>query len=286
MPNPAADRLFTWAGGKSKLLPHYRPLLPQDVYARQLHEPFAGGAALFNALASESLIDASLTDINDEIIGLYKLVRDNPEYLISQMHSLEAQWLARDREARKSLYYDLRAAYWQMQEGPEATALLYFLMKTGFNGIWQTCKASKGRYGTPVGLATQKTSVFNPDVVKSWSVKLNGVYLQTCGYAQAPIADNGFVFCDPPYRDSFTSYGTAFDDSEQLRLIAWCRHIHESKNAVVWLSNRDAGDGFFEAHAQDAELHRFPVTYTAGRRKKTEGGFEAKPATEILLIWR
>ena len=30
-------------------------------------------------------------------------------------------------------------------------------------------------------------------------------------------------------------------------------------------------------------LHRFPITYTAGRRKKTDEGFEATKATEILL---
>jgi len=31
-------------------------------------------------------------------------------------------------------------------------------------------------------------------------------------------------------------------------------------------------------------MHKFPVTYTAGRRKKVDDGFEAKKATEILLV--
>jgi hypothetical protein len=30
-------------------------------------------------------------------------------------------------------------------------------------------------------------------------------------------------------------------------------------------------------------VDKFPVTYTAGRRKKTDEGFEAKPATELLI---
>lgn len=54
----------------------------------------------------------------------------------------------------------------------------------------------------------------------------------------------------------------------------------------MWLANRDAGDGFFETHAPDAQAYKIPVVYTAGRRKKTQDGrFEAKAATEVLLVW-
>ena len=57
------------------------------------------------------------------------------------------------------------------------------------------------------------------------------------------------------------------------------------------MSNRDSDDGFFEN--RNATLHKFPITYTAGRRKKTERvdddgnvvvEYNAKKATEILLI--
>jgi len=285
MPRASSDRLFMWAGGKTKLLSHYRPLLPDDVHSRRLYEPFAGGAALFNALSENKIIDAHLSDVNGEIIRLFKMVRDNPEYLITLMRDQEEKWLPLDKEGRKKLYYELRKEYWGLDEGEEATAALYFLMKTGFNGIWQTCKASKGRYGTPVGLANQKTAVFDADTVRNWSAKLSNTDLACCGYEQVDVTPEAFVFCDPPYRDSFTSYGTDFGDDQQVKLIEWCRTAHKTAGATVWLSNRDAGDGFFEDHAPEATIHRFPVTYTAGRRKKTEDGFEAKPATEVLLVW-
>ena len=32
------------------------------------------------------------------------------------------------------------------------------------------------------------------------------------------------------------------------------------------------------------KIIRFDITYTAGRRKKTEDGFEAKKAVEILML--
>lgn len=277
--------LFMWAGGKGKMLRHYAPLLPADVARRSCVEPFAGGAALFNHLSTDRTISATLSDINAELMDLYRLVRDDPEFLISECLPLERAWMDLDIAARKALYYRLRAEYWAMPEGPGATARLFFLMKTAFNGIWQTCRASGGRFGTPVGLATQKARVFEPETVRLWARKMSGAALLTGNFEDVPVPDGAFVFCDPPYRDSFTSYGTAFDDARQIALIAWCREVHAATGSVVWLSNRDAGDGFFERHAPEARLHRFPVTYTAGRRKRVADGFAAKTATELLVVW-
>jgi DNA adenine methylase len=50
------------------------------------------------------------------------------------------------------------------------------------------------------------------------------------------------------------------------------------------MSNRDAGDNIFEDRWESEKIKYFDVTYTAGRRKKTENGFEAKPAREVLLM--
>jgi len=57
----------------------------------------------------------------------------------------------------------------------------------------------------------------------------------------------------------------------------------KDKGAYVLLSNRDIGDEFFEERLKNNKIHYIDVTYTAGRRKKTENGFEAKKAKEILM---
>ena len=57
------------------------------------------------------------------------------------------------------------------------------------------------------------------------------------------------------------------------------------KGAYVMMSNRDIGDGFFEARQGRNDVTYFDVTYTAGRRKKNEDGtHSAKKAREILMI--
>jgi len=279
-----APRLFVWAGGKSKLIARYAPILP-NVEGRFFVEPFAGGAALFAHLSEDGAIPAILGDVNAEIIGLYRAVRDEPDRLIDSMRDLDREWMSKTRPARKRLYYQWRKRYWSAPESPETTALLYALMRTSFNGIWQTCRESKGKFATPCGLANQKAGIFDAEVVLTWSDRLSQSGLLSACYTQMEVPAGSFVFCDPPYRDSFTSYGVGFGDESQIALLKWCRDLAEKKDCAVWMCNRDAGDDFFEAHAPDATLHRFDITYTAGRRKKTKDGFEAKPATELLLTW-
>jgi hypothetical protein len=103
---------------------------------------------------------------------------------------------------------------------------------------------------------------------------------RSVGYAVSYSKDEPehFIFLDPPYRGSFTSYGQEFSDDDQNKLLDYVR---SNKNSDIFLCNRDIEDGFYDNTG--LVINKFPVTYTAGRRKKTEDGFEAKPATELLI---
>ena len=48
--------------------------------------------------------------------------------------------------------------------------------------------------------------------------------------------------------------------------------------------NRDDGTQWINNRATNYSVTKFPITYTAGRRKKTTTGFQAKAATEVLMI--
>lgn len=278
-------RIFQWAGGKTKMMRHYAHLLPHPLHAYV--EPFAGGAAVFSHLAGSRALPATTTlgDTNAEIMGLYQALANHPDALIARIAQHSQAWALLAPEERKTAYYAWRQRYWAMPEGLEATALLYALMRTSFNGIWQTCADSKGRFGTPAGLTNRKGGFMDEAALRAWSHALQGVRLRTGSYETITVPKGAFVFCDPPYRVSFTQYGTGFNDTHQAALVAWCRKVHHEHNATVWLANREAEDGFFEDHAHDATIHRFPITYTAGRRKKTDEGYAAKPATELLMVW-
>lgn len=288
--NKQLKPLYMWAGGKSKLLKQYSPLIPDLNNVSSYVEPFFGGGALFAAIKSGTPeLPGMVNDINSELIGLLNKTKSDYNNFVSHLHILEEEYLSinvLNKELRKEYFYKKRKEYWSLPEGETKTvALLYFLMKTAFNGIWQGCKESNGRFGTPAGLMTQTDKVFDYDRIKTWNDALQNTAIFSGSYEQLEIPENSWIYCDPPYRDSFTTYSLDFDDSHQLDLIKWCRKMHKEKGCTVWLANREANDNFFEDHCHDAIIHKFDIVYTAGRRKKTETGYEAKKAKDLLMIW-
>lgn len=265
--------LFMWAGGKTKMLKHYADIKRPNY--NTYVEPFFGGGAMFlNEHPKTSIIN----DINPEIMEIYSVVKSDPESFIRDCKVYVDRYF--DADDRKLFYYNLRSDYWAKQ----TPSHLYILMKLGFNGIWQTCKASKGLFGTPAGLLnhTKPEQILDPANIKDWSQRLQGAKLHTGGYQELIIPDNSFVYLDPPYRDSFTVYGGTFDDNHQRELVRWAKE--QAQHSTVWLANREVeGETFFEELLPDSNFYYFDVTYTAGRRKKTDGGYEAKKAREFVI---
>jgi DNA adenine methylase len=106
---------------------------------------------------------------------------------------------------------------------PFESATLYFLMKTGFNGIYQLNQNTNGRYGTPSGLLNQKDTVYDRQVMLWWKNALQNVTITSGDWSTSVNDDpNGFFFFDPPYRDSFADYGNGFGDDDLLKLIDFC----------------------------------------------------------------
>jgi len=278
--------LFIWAGGKNKMLKHYLPIMPKqvDTYV----EPFFGGGAMFcHIVQNYSPKKLVINDVNADIVRIYNSIKnDLPEFLV-KLDSYCSVYLPMNKEDRKKYYFEVRHEhaydYDKWSEAEEA-ATLYFLMKTGFNGIFQINKNTNGRYGTPAGLLNQTDKVYEIDVVNWWNKALQNTEIMSGDWKeclkQVPDEDNTFVFLDPPYRDSFTSYGQTFGDEEQEKLI---KYVRSRKLSTAFLCNRDAEDGWFEERLGKLIMDKFPVTYTAGRRKQTDEGFEAKQATEVLI---
>jgi DNA adenine methylase len=84
-----AKPIVKWAGGKSKLLGELLSRVPAHVHTYA--EPFAGGAALFFALASDrerSFDHAILADQNEELVACYRAVKSDVGSLIEALKGL------------------------------------------------------------------------------------------------------------------------------------------------------------------------------------------------------
>ena len=282
--------LFMWAGGKTRLIKKYKEkeILP-DSFNKYI-EPFLGAGAMF-IWAYKQNPEASfvLNDSNESIMGIYKAIKKDTLMFMRHMDSLSDAYLPLNKENRKAFYYELRRQHayeYSTWSSPQEAATLYFLMKTGFNGIWQINKNTNGRFGTPSGLLNQKDKVYDKDNLLKWSVALKRCKLMTGDFREtlSEATPDSYIFLDPPYRGSFTQYGVVFDDDLQVSVIKFLNDLTEA-GAHAMMSNRDVGDGFFEARQGSNKIVYFDVTYTAGRRKKNaDGTHSAKKAREILMI--
>lgn len=274
--------LFIWAGGKDRLMKHYKPLMPAeiDTYA----EPFMGGGAMYCYVANHyNPKRMVINDINGEIINIYKAIKEDVDYFCILLDRLTEEYLPLDYQDRYNYYYELRhqnAYHYQEWDATKQAAVLYFLLLTSFNGIWQVNINTNGRFGCSCGKLNHKKSVYDYNNVINWHYHLQRTEI-LCGdweYAMVGDASNTFIFLDPPYRDCRVKYDNPMSDDVHTRML---KLVQSYKFAQVWYCNHDkTGDGFFDEY----KPLRIDHTHTAGRCKKNDDGtYSASKTVEILI---
>jgi len=282
--------LFMWAGGKTKMIKFYQEsgIMPKtvDTYV----EPFFGGGAMFlHVMETYKPKKVIVNDINTELTNLYTAIKLDVDKFIEIVNKLQSKYIVLNKEDRKKYFYKVREEYgsdYKKWNVVEEAAHLYFLMKTAFNGIWQTTKASGGRFATPAGLLNQKETVYDEELVRQWHAILQNVTITNLDWRNVmklyPETSNSFYFLDPPYRGSFTSYSQVFNDQDQTDLVTFAKEV--SNKSKVILCNDDTGDGFIQSIKGSLQIETYNIKHTAGRRKTNEDGTkEAKDVSELAI---
>ena len=252
-----------WAGGKSQLLKeieHYYPF--ENSQITKYAEPFVGGGAvLFDILGKYELEQVYISDINTELINTYCVIRDSIDALIKMLYDMQNDFISLDTENRKVYYIKKRERFNKLKirdddkTNTEKAALMIFLNKTCFNGLYRVNK--KGLFNVPMG-SYKKPLICDEDNLRVISEKLKKVTIVCGDYRKAAdfIDEKTFVYFDPPYRpitktSGFTAYNeNSFCDKEQIELAKFVDDMHE-KGAKIIVSNSDPknttpDDSFFD----------------------------------------
>jgi DNA adenine methylase len=157
---PEAVRpILKWAGGKRQLLPALRRYYPArfDRY----FEPFLGSGAVFLDFHNRGLLDGRdvhLSDINADVIGCYRMVRDDVDGVIAELMALDEGHRADGRrhfyEVRDGRFNAIRRDVHASREPvtaytPALAAMLIYLNRTGYNGLFRV--NSRGAFNVPAG---------------------------------------------------------------------------------------------------------------------------------------
>lgn len=241
--NPLVIPIVKWVGGKRQLLKEIRANLPKEPYKRVI-EPFFGGGAVSFSLQKTPLI---INDLNEDLIGLYRSVKNQPTELIEALKKHKEN-LQADSGGGEEYFYEVRAidrdkTKWNTTPELEKAARLVFLNKTCYNGLFRVNSA--GEFNSPYG------HYKNPDIVQETKIKAVSAFLNKPGveilsgdYREAlkKARKGDLVYLDPPYDPvsdsaSFTGYTAGgFGKDEQEALYEACVAL-DAKGVSFLLSN-------------------------------------------------
>lgn len=261
------EPFLKWAGGK-RWLAHSNQLPRPAKFARYI-EPFLGGGAIFFHLRPEQAI---LSDINSELIQLYRVIRDHPDELMALMrthHDAHCQ----------DYYYEVRAS--NPETALERAARTMYLNRTCWNGLYRV--NLKGMFNVPIG--TKSTVVFDHDDFTGISERLRAAEIRCCDFEEtvSEAQQNDFLFVDPPYTvqhnmNGFIKYNeNLFSWYDQIRLRDAIAGAIERGAAVV-VTNAD--------HESVRELYENVCDYRSVTRASVLAGETTRrgKTTEALFL--
>jgi len=253
-----------WVGGKTQIISDVITMFPKNI--NNYHEPFLGGGSVLLALLSHKkngLIAVSgkiyASDLNSNLIGLYKNIQCYPDGVISEVKKLTAEFAqcigtTINRKASniedamsspESYYFWIRNRFnaFSTEERMTivASAMLLFLNKTCFRGIYR--EGPRG-FNVPFGNYKNPT-IIDEEHIRTISSLFKDVIFTVRPFTEAlsHVVSDDFVYLDPPYAPtnntsfvSYTSDGFGIDNHTQL--FAICSSM-KNNNVKMLMSNAE-----------------------------------------------
>lgn len=268
-PEQALTPFLKWPGGKRWIAKDLAWLISSLLKGRY-YEPFLGGGAVFFSLRPK---EATLTDINGDLINVYCQVKDHPGEVVARLQKLQVS---------REDYYLIRE---QEPTDPIDRAVRFlYLNRTAFGGIYRVNPF--GKFNVPYGGGERTPEIlWRENLVEKASEALQNTVIMTSDFQT--VIDNAVsgdvVYCDPTYtvaheNNGFIRYNEKnFSWADQERL-ASCTKRAVERGVTVLVSNA--------SHSSLANLYLTFNHITLKRKscvsKKIEARREIKESLFVL----
>ncbi len=253
-----------WVGGKTQIINDVLALFPTEM--NNYHEPFLGGGSVLLALLTHrhnGTLNISgkiyASDLNSNLIGLYKNIQSNPDGLIAEVKKLSEEFgkctgtvvnrkasnIEEAMTSPESYYFWIRSRFNALTKeertSVHASAMLLFMNKTCFRGVYR--EGPKG-FNVPFG-NYKNPSILDEEHIRLISSLLKDVEFTCCSFTDSlgKIQSGDFVYLDPPYAPesdtSFVSYTSdGFNLDNHTLLFDICSKMSANRVKML-MSNAD-----------------------------------------------
>lgn len=204
-----------------------------DLVLRQLtgtyYEPFLGGGAAFFEIAPARAV---ISDVNGELVNVYRNVKRRPDAIISRLKRMEVN---------AQVYEEVRSR--NVDDSLQRAVDFLYLNRTAWGGIYRL--NSLGRFNVPYGGGERKPDILwkrNLLLRAGATLKRAKIFKSDFEPMIARAGSGDVVYCDPTYtvahdRNGFIRYNEKnFSWSDQIRLAKICREA-ATRGAVIFVSN-------------------------------------------------
>ena len=221
-------RFLRYPGGKSKLLSFLVNYLPKrgDIKGKYV-EPFIGGGSVYMHVKPKK---ALIADLNNELIDLYKTIRNYPHKVWEIYCSFPSG---------KRGYYKIRDTYSENKPIYYRAARTLYLNRTCFKGMWR--HNMQGDFNVGYGGEERRWVISHENIVElSKLFKKAKIESHDFKKTLGSISNGDFIFLDPPYKPGKKEMDHAhyingkFTFEEQKRLALQLKEISKKKK-VKWI---------------------------------------------------
>ena len=243
----AINSPFRYAGGKF----YARKLISEHLISTEVYcEPFACGASVF-FYKEKSPINI-LNDLDDNLIDVYKVIRDNPQELIDVLAKFAPP-------SRESHYY------YKNEYNPstliEKAARWFYLNRISYSGIMQPQNCYFG-YGDKYSMQPKNW----PRNILRTSEKLQNIELRCSDAIECihSMPDGALLFVDAPYfnADQDKFYTCFFSREDHMRL---CEALKKEQHRLKLFITYDDCDEIREMYSFMPNIYSKEWNYCISR---------------------
>ncbi len=260
MERPDIGPVLKWAGSKRWLVAQLSQYYDRN---RRLVDPFVGAMTVPLFLRPDR---ALLSDANPHLMNLYRWMQYGLEW--DEDCGIDFVYDEKTFYENRSKFNTLCAnrQYWTR----EGALLFYYLNRTCFNGL---CRFNKnGEFNTPFGRYSEVNFKYDFSQYKS---ALEGWELYSGDFESLPVAQDDWIYSDPPYDVEFTQFAPKdFTWEDQERLVKW---LAKHPGPVI------ASNSYTARIVDLYKNHGFTI-YTGDAPRSISCTGDRTPAVEILAF--